>query len=224
MLLAAVACCRLLVGPHCCLQQSALCSPPCMPWLSSRHSPNRTGELSGAVVVRTPDDALKDTNVRVGFEPQPTDDVQPHKPRRPAPSPVPSSAPSSCTPSTPAEHPTIPPDPSLIPLPVPVPFFSPILVSPPPAPVPDLASTIVTIETCTTTYKSTLATLCSRPSVLADYLISLARPRTSTGSSIYSSESTDLEAYRNRLVAQGLLSPTSCSASFHIFLDRPSPP
>lgn len=195
-----------------------------MPWLSSRHSPNRTGELSGAVVVRTPDDALKDTNVRVGFEPQPTDDVQPHKPRRPAPSPVPSSDPSSCTPSTPAEHPTIPPDPSLIPLPVPVPFFSPILVSPPPAPVPDLASTIVTIETCTTTYKSTLATLCSRPSVLADYLISLARPRTSTGSSIYSSESTDLEAYRSRLVAQGLLSSTSCSVSFHIFLDRPSPP
>lgn len=205
-------CFRLLVVATCLFSSTLF--PPYMPWLSSRLS-DRTGRLHGAVVVRTPDDALKDTNVRVDFKPQPVRDVQPPKPRRPAPA-------SSSAPTTPVEHPPIPPDPTLTLLSAPVPPFSPILVSPPPGSVPHWSSAIVILETCTTTYKSTLTTLCSQPSFLADYLNSLAKPRISTSSSVYSSESTDLDG--NRPVSQNPLGSTSRSAPFHIFLDRSSSP
>lgn len=196
--------CRLLL-PVC---STTLCSRY-MPWLSSRLS-DRTGRLHGAVVVRTPDDALKDTNVRVDFEPQAVRDAP--KPRRSVPA-------SSSAPNTTVQCPPVPPDPALTPLSAPVPSFSPILVSPPPGSASHLSSAIVILETCTTTYKSTLTTLCSQPSFLADYLISLAKPRISTGSSVYSSESTDLDG--NCPVSQGPLGSTS---SFHIFLDRSSSP
>ena len=201
--------------------------PPHMPWLSSRLS-DRTSRFHGAVVVRTPDDALKDTNVRVDFGPQSVRDAlkdtnvfepqsvrgaHPPKPHRPAPA-------SLSAPSTPVDHPPIPPDPSLTLLSAPAPSFSPILLSPPGS-VSHLSNAIVVLETCTTTYKSTLTTLCSQPSFLADYLNSLAKPRISASSSIYSSESTDLDG-NHRPVSQGR--STSCSASFHIFLDRSSPP
>ena len=196
-----------------CLFSSSLFLPY-MPWLSSRLS-DRTGRLHGAVVVRTPDDALKDTNVRIDFKPQPVRDAQPPKPRRPAPASPPA-------PTTPVEHPPIFPDSTLMLLSAPIPPFSPILVSLPPGSVPYSSSAIVILETCTTTYKSTLTTLCSQPSFLADYLNSLAKPRISTSSSVYSSESTDLDG--NRPVSQGPLGSTSCSPSFHIFLDRSSSP
>lgn len=244
-----------------------------MHWLSrkdSKASPERNGNLQGATIVRTPEDALRETNVRITFDakapapapasapqsppspptspplpplPMPEEDEaelldetprRPPKPHRavPAtPSPTPSAS-SSLRPSLKSrsstaveDPPHVPPVPSHIPLSTPVPPFTPILVSPPPGPDADLSKIIVTLETCTSTYKSTLATLCSRPSFLADYLTSLTKPRTgSQASSVYSTASADVETYRNHLASQGLLPAPSSSTSLHIFLDRPSAP
>lgn len=235
-----------------------------MHWLSrkdSKPSPDPNG-LQGATVVRTPEDALRDTNVRVTYEPNPQlpshspssspplpplpmpeeeetellaeTPKRPPKPYRavpPAPSPTPSSS-SSLRPSLKSrsstaveDPPHVPPLPSHIPLSGPVAPFTPILVSAPPGPDIDPSRIIVTLETCTSTYKSTLSTLSSRPSFLADYLISLTKQRSaSQASSVYSTESADVETYRNHLGSQGLLQTASCSTSLHIFLDRPSAP
>ncbi|KAF9453086.1 hypothetical protein P691DRAFT_782445 [Macrolepiota fuliginosa MF-IS2] len=226
-----------------------------MHWLSrkdSKASPERT---LGATVVRTPEDALRDTNVRVTFDAQAQpsspplpplpipedgevelleDTPRPAKPRRPvpaAPSPTPSSS-SSVRPSLKSrsstaveDPPHVPPVPSHIPLSAPVPPFTPILVSAPLGPDTDPSKVIITLETCTATHKSTLATLSSRPSFLADYLTELINsPAASQASSVYSTESADVERYRNHLATQGLLPAASSSTSLHIFLDRPSAP
>lgn len=241
-----------------------------MHWLSrkdSKVSSERSAALQGAVIVRTPEDALRDTNVRINYQPkskqQPSqssqhpsspplpplpvpaedeaellEDETPKRPRKPhrqlprVPSPAPSSS-SSPRPSLKSRSstavedppPDVPPLPLHIPLSAPVPPFSPILVSTPLGQdTGDSSKVIVTLETCTTTFKSTLATLCSRPSFLADYLTSLLKQRTSNTSSVYSSESADVQAYRDHLASQGFLQSASCSTSLHLFLDRPSVP
>lgn len=236
-----------------------------MHWLSRKDSKQThtvsPGGLQGATVVRTPEEALRDTNVRVTYDstqqppssrpsspplpplPLPEedeDDLLEETPKRPSkphravpapPSPTPSTS-SSLRPSLKSRSstavedlPHVPPVPSHIPLSAPVPPFTPILVSAPPGPDTDPSKILVTLETCTTTYKSTIATLCSRPSFLADYLTSLTSPPTpSQASSVYSTASADLEAYRNHLASQGLLPTPSLSTPVHIFLDRPSAP
>lgn len=244
----------------------------------------RTGVLgSGATVVRTPDEALRETGVRLTFDGkaggvgrpgdarhshhEPVQDLSsehvtspdnlpspptspplpplplpqeeessylegakvPPRPTRappPAPTPAPSLRPSlkptsihfgdepSCVPALPANISASPPPPD----------FRPILISDVPTGAIDPSKIIVTLETCTTTYRTALDTIKSRPSYLSSYIASLF-PRSrnnSITSSIYSNASDDMSAYRHHLASQGLL-PQS-SFSIHVFLDRPSAP
>ncbi|KAJ7228626.1 hypothetical protein GGX14DRAFT_614014, partial [Mycena pura] len=245
----------------------------------------RAGILgSGATVVRTPDEALRDTRVRLTYEQSAGQQQEPeeaqeleYSPRTSAetsseeedecPSPL-DSPPLPPLPSDEKERaeslsePTIaqpfsfPPvravpaapisalrpslktrrtesvdDASVVPAlpsnisfsPV-TPSFNPILVSAPPA-TADHSRIIVSLETCTATYKTTLDTLSSRPSHLSSYIDSqFGRRRSSISSSVYStaSASEDMSTYRRHLVSQDLIPP--CSTSVHIFLDRPSEP
>lgn len=239
---------------------------------------SRSGSLgSGATVVRTPDEALRETGVRLTFDgkkrdslrdtlkpakstshiPAATVDVPPSPPTSPPLPPLPlppaneqqilGSSPSK-SPPRPSRTPPAPPVPVLQPAlrpalksrstdelpfsapPLPsfiptssVPEFVPILISDVPSASVDPEKTIVTIETCTTTYRTTLPTICSRSSHLASYLSSLLETtRNSTASSVYSTNSDDMAAYRQHLTSQGLLS--SAPPNIHIFLDRPSAP
>ena len=98
--------------------------------------------------------------------------------------------------------------------------------------VADRKKVIVTIETCTETFKVTLGTLCSRPSFLASYLHSQLPPPSPVTpcvedeASVYSRQSGAEDSFhsifRNHLTTSGLL-PLS-SPGMHIFLDRPSAP
>ncbi|KAF7352741.1 hypothetical protein MVEN_01240300 [Mycena venus] len=256
---------------------------------------SRAGVLgSGATVVRTPDEALRDTRVRLTYdgaepigEPEarssgelqeqdgqeieyspPTsnrssssedEDEIPSPPDSPALPPIPSPAksafhfdppprqtftlpvrPNRAVPSTPTlvlrpslktkrtesvdASSVVPALPANIPSTPAPPAFNPILLSEPPSSTVDRSKIIVSLETCTATYKTTLDTLSSRPSHLSNYITSLfgRRRSDSIASSVYSNESADLSTYRQHLVSQGLL-PQS-SSSVHIFLDRPSDP
>ncbi|KAF8639815.1 hypothetical protein AX17_001073 [Amanita inopinata Kibby_2008] len=110
-----------------------------------------------------------------------------------------------------------------IPFKMSVPQFQPIFLSEPLVGDVDPTSTIVVLETCTTTYKTTLRTLTSQPSYLSDYLTSLLpRPRPqSDASSLYSTSSV-MSTFREHLASQGLAGQTTHHI-IHIFLDRPSP-
>ncbi|KIK68083.1 hypothetical protein GYMLUDRAFT_54767 [Collybiopsis luxurians FD-317 M1] len=105
------------------------------------------------------------------------------------------------------------------------PPFEPVLMSNVPSGEVDISNVLVTLETCTSTYKTTMRTLTSRPSQLSTYLLSLlprSRRGSDTSSSIYSTDSDDRSAYLNHLTSQGLVSQTP--SNIHIFLDRPSAP
>lgn len=115
----------------------------------------------------------------------------------------------------------------------PPPPFDPILVGLPPASAIEPFKIIVSLETGTTTHRTTLSTLTSRPeSHLAKYLISLL-PKAdgdADAASIHSHAS-DIEStpdnsfnsiFHQHLASAGLLS--QASSSIHIFLDRPSDP
>ncbi|TFK43479.1 hypothetical protein BDQ12DRAFT_731497 [Crucibulum laeve] len=256
----------------------------------------RSGVLgAGATVVRTPDEALRETGVRLTYDgkaneqareasarvkefdskkratapeeppspptspplpplPMPGDneeeileaetEAEPMKmPPRPtrAPPSAPSLPPTNNQPSPsfqPSLRPSlkqrtsssaeetfpVPPLPANIPLCPSSPPFRPILMSEVPGGQVDPSKIIVTIETCTTTFKTTLETIYSRPSHLSSYVSSLfPRQRShSTASSVYSTASDDMEAYHHHLASQGLLS--QASFNLHIFLDRPSAP
>ncbi|KAJ3778811.1 hypothetical protein FB446DRAFT_712246 [Lentinula raphanica] len=106
----------------------------------------------------------------------------------------------------------------------PQPPFEPVLMSDVPTGVADPSAVLVTLETSTTSYKTTVKTLTSRPSHLANCLLALLpRPRRdSDASSVYSTASDDMLSYREHLVSQGLLPQTP--VNIHIFLDRPSAP
>lgn len=94
----------------------------------------------------------------------------------------------------------------------PVSPFTPILVSAPPCPGANPSSIIVTLETCTVCYKTTVTTLCSKPSFLANYLSPLTGSRTTS------------QPPSPYLSSQELLPIFLPSTSLHIFLDRPSAP
>ncbi|KAK1236639.1 hypothetical protein PQX77_000191 [Marasmius sp. AFHP31] len=108
------------------------------------------------------------------------------------------------------------------------PEFQAILLSDVPAAGQvDFSKTVITLETCTQTYRTTMDTLTSRPSHLSAYLISLfPRKRSdSNASSVYSTSSDDdMSTYRNHLACQGLISSQKSSTNLHVFLDRPSAP
>ena len=249
-------------------------------------SQQRSGVLgTGATVVRTPDEALRETGVRLTFDgkgrdidytisrtsgeskgsgsimsdapiddcpqspplpPLPIEEDQdlvepefnaeppaeppkaPHRPSRSPPS-IPVSAPSLRS-SLKAKSavsndelspvPPLPANISTSPLPPP---FRPILISEVPTGAIDLTKIIVTLDTCTATFRTTLHTLKSRPSHLSDYLSSLfIASERSSASSVYSTASDDMSVYRHHLASQGLLSQNSFS--IHLFLDRPSAP
>jgi hypothetical protein len=227
----------------------------------------------GATVVRTPDDALRDTGVRITYQaekslkhkfrptpkrlpslsspplpplPLAPPDEEAHlqgesvittpRPPRAAPSPVPDihrspslSKRSSLKPksialthssSSSEDPPSVPPLPSHIAASTQPPHFSPILITEPSTAALNPEKVIITLETCTQTYRTTLSTLASRPSHLAKYLFSLYPPPPSPNSigSVYSSQSDDgPPVYKLR----GVVSLTSAA---HIFLDRPSAP
>lgn len=106
-----------------------------------------------------------------------------------------------------------------------------ILVSSVPSSAIDRSKIIVSLETDTKTYRTTLNTLTSRPSFLSAYLNTLLRPRRdSDAESVYSHlsdvpstpDDTFNSIFHNHLTSSGLL-PQS-SSSMHIFLDRPSAP
>ncbi|KAL1722495.1 hypothetical protein EV715DRAFT_193073 [Schizophyllum commune] len=114
-----------------------------------------------------------------------------------------------------------PPLPSAVPLPE-APIFKPVLVSElSGSPITtDLGRVIVTLETCTKTYRTTAQTLMSRPSNLATYVESLLPKRERMDSaSVYSD---DMSTYRNHLTSMGLV--REVASHVHIFLDRPSSP
>ena len=121
------------------------------------------------------------------------------------------------------EPPSVPPLPAHIAAFTQPPPFSPILVSEPSSLMVNRSKVIVTLETSTQTYRTTLPTLTSRLSHLSNYLLTLYRrsDAASALSSMYSNESEDAALYRQHLTSQGLV-PTS--ANVHIFLDRPSAP
>ncbi|CAK5275631.1 unnamed protein product [Mycena citricolor] len=134
------------------------------------------------------------------------------------------SLPSASVKMNSAEHVptlTVPSLPANIsPTPSPPPFNA-ILVSE--SPISTHCPMIVSLETSTTTLKTTMETLCSRPSFLSQYMGQFGRRRVdSSASSVYSTASADQDVYRRHLASQGLLPHSSCSV--HIFLDRPSEP
>ncbi|KAJ6485115.1 hypothetical protein C8R47DRAFT_548060 [Mycena vitilis] len=266
------------------------------PKLIHQRSSSRAGVLgSGATVVRTPDEALRDSRVRLTYDGvgQPQDgreesqerleeyqeeDVQeieyplpptsrsssasssedeiPSPPDSPPLPPIPSEKKSAfhfdVGPRQPFTFPTrpsrvvqstptlvlrpslktkrtdsvdaVPALPANIPATPAPPAFNPILISEIPSSMADRSRIIVSLETCTETYKTTLDTLSSRPSHLSSYIASLLgrRRSDSMASSVYSTESADMSTYHRHLAAQGLV-PQS-SFSLHIFLDRPSDP
>ena len=248
-------------------------------------SRNGTALGSGATVVRTPDEALRKTGVRVTYEPP--DSKEEHS-VEPVDSKV-TSSPMQQQVNSPANEPISPPtSPPLPPLPLPEtaeekllsqeraktppprptrapplapasqslsrrsslkaklvhvsqgapavpevpphviasvqpPPFSAILISDPPSVKVDPSMTIVTLETCTTTYRTTVNTINSRPSHLSDFISSLYEQRESKSdaSSTYSMSSEDMTAYHCHLTSQGLFPR---STTIHLFLDRPSAP
>ncbi|KAL4075812.1 hypothetical protein V8B97DRAFT_1926063 [Scleroderma yunnanense] len=164
----------------------------------------------------------------------PLQQLPPPCPTRPPPI-APSVAPPRRSSLKPCRHSTdqSPPVPALpeniSPTP-PQPPFEAILMSTVPDSAIDHAKIIVTLETCTTTYRSTLRTLTSRPSFLSNYLVSLLSHGSETASvySLASDTSTTQQNHAFNAVLHDHLTSAGClpqsSSNFHIFLDRPSAP
>jgi hypothetical protein len=125
--------------------------------------------------------------------------------------------------------PPVPPLPANItstPMPPP---FDPILLGPLPTDAIDSSKVIVALETGTSTHRTTLKTLTSRPSHLSTYLMSLVRRPDSDPTSIGSHKSevstpdgSFNSIFQQHLASSGLL--PQASLSVHVFLDRPSAP
>jgi len=242
------------------------------------HSP-RSGALgSGAVVVKTPQDALsaqfyeeeeeeeeysEDVEVEMYPEdecrrlpPAPTSPDLPPIPveqdvREPSPpedtavsraptqspplAPVASTSAAPCASATNRSSghseypPPVPPLPSNITSAPIQPLFDPILVGVPPSGAMDPSKIIVALETGTSTHRTTLMTLTSRPSHLATYLTSLLpRPEADTSSThsrvseVSAPDGSFNSIFHQHLASSGLLS--QAPSSIHVFLDRPSAP
>jgi len=111
----------------------------------------------------------------------------------------------------------------------PPPPFEAILLSPIPEGAINPSKFIVTLETCTTTYRTTLRSLASRPSHLSRYITSLLSPISET-TSVYSNSS-DVSSSQNssdfNTFFRDYLTSSGClpqSSGIHVFLDRPSAP
>lgn len=223
----------------------------------------RYGSLgTGATVVRTPDDALKDSGVRLTYEDSsPTEETyhgylaeeKPEDINRPLPPPPPPlpfelesdeegealdsdddeeriralpPRPTRALPSCPTishSQPAKMPSFTASSDSLPPPPFRAILLSDAPSCTVDRSKVVVTLETCTNTHKTTFDTLTSQPSRLSEFLAGLfPRARNmSDASSVYSTSSDDMQAYRTSLQ----LASTAFSHSpfhLHVFLDRPS--
>jgi len=112
----------------------------------------------------------------------------------------------------------------------PQPPFEAVLLSAVPDSAIGPAKIIVTLETCTTTYRSTLRTLTSRPSFLSNYIVSLISHGSETAS-VYSRASDSSMAQQSltfNSILHDHLTSAGClpqfSSNLHIFLDRPSAP
>lgn len=158
---------------------------------------------------------------------------------RPSPSRPSSPVPNAAIPRRPSLKPSresvgvIPPVPSIPenipPIPSQPPFEAVLLSSVPDGAV-DPAKITVTLETCTTTYRTTLRTLTSRPSYLSNYIVSLLSHSSETASvyshaseaSVVHPDNAFSAALHDHLTSAGCLS--RCSSNLHIFLDRPSAP
>ncbi|TCD69664.1 hypothetical protein EIP91_006681 [Steccherinum ochraceum] len=131
---------------------------------------------------------------------------------------------------SPLESGYFPPVPSLpanlAPSPSQVPFEA-ILISPPPTTSVDPSKVIVSLETSTQTYRTTLSTLTSRPSLLGSYLKSFfpAKDEDEDEMSVYSTQSDENTSFHSifhqHLTSSGL---SVTSTNMHVFLDRPSAP
>lgn len=210
---------------------------------------------SGATVVRTPQDALAGSGLHnpdvgrketrsmkaeiVERSPHPSPPASPSRPTiqitRSQPNLTLREIPQSPRQPVPQRPPPVPiqvqtPEPAVVVYPPSQPSFEPILITPVPVTPIDPYKTIVTIETCTTTYKTTLNTLTSRQSHLSDYFVSLlesTQAMRSDACSVYS-DSSDIQdnlnnsIFHNHVAASGLLAPSHNIV--HIFLDRPSAP
>ncbi|KAF7332109.1 hypothetical protein MKEN_00091600 [Mycena kentingensis (nom. inval.)] len=242
--------------------------------LSSDLMSPRAGILGeGAIVVRTPEEALRETKVPAAFDedaqdieytppsggessseeedelPSPLDspplpaipgnnkeahheDEDALEPTTPQPFTFPPRsarlAPlrTSLKPNKPESVESVPALPAAF-VPAVAPFHA-ILLSDPPLPTADRSQVVVSLETSTATLRTTLSTLCARPSHLARYIAAnFGRRRSdSDASSVYSTASAndDMSVYRRHLTSQGLLSQTRPSPTVHLFLDRPSEP
>lgn len=110
------------------------------------------------------------------------------------------------------------------------PPFEAVLLSSVPDGAVDPAKIVVTLETCTTTYRTTLRTLTSRPSHLSNYIVSLLSHSSETASvyshtseaSVVHPDNAFSAALHDHLTSAGCLSQSS--SNLHIFLDRPSAP
>ncbi|EIW61960.1 uncharacterized protein TRAVEDRAFT_44789 [Trametes versicolor FP-101664 SS1] len=104
--------------------------------------------------------------------------------------------------------------------------FDAILVSPVPSNTLEPSKIIVSLETSTATQRTTMATLVSRPSCLASFLLGLFPSTDSDSRSVYSTnsevESSFNSIFHHHLASSGVL--THASSNLHIFLDRPSAP
>ncbi|KAI0375620.1 hypothetical protein BV20DRAFT_1047907 [Pilatotrama ljubarskyi] len=146
--------------------------------------------------------------------------ARPVSPLRPSPKnrPPPSAVADYCstTPPTPADAPAAPPQPP----------FDAILVSPMPNNTLDPSKIIVSLETSTATHRTTMATLVSRPSQLASFLLGLFPTTDADAQSVYSTssevESSFNSIFHHHLASSGVL--TQASTNLHVFLDRPSAP
>ncbi|KAI0650794.1 hypothetical protein C8Q79DRAFT_998560 [Trametes meyenii] len=104
--------------------------------------------------------------------------------------------------------------------------FNAILMSPVPNSTLDPSKIIVSLETSTETHRTTMATLVSRPSHLASYLLGLFPTNDADTQSVYSTnsevESSFNSIFHHHLASSGVL--THASTNLHVFLDRPSGP
>lgn len=167
------------------------------------------------------------------------------KPLRPCPEP-PVHATGPTLKSTSPSQPAVPVLPLNVTPTPPQPPFTPILLSPVPDVLLDLSSLIVTLDTSTCSFRTTYATLTSRPSHLAQYLQALARSaherekrkfrdtlveedeefadgdEVDDGHSLSAPTTPFASLFAAHLASTGLL-PQS-GGMLHLFLDRPSAP
>ncbi|KAI0677603.1 hypothetical protein C8Q78DRAFT_960170 [Trametes maxima] len=147
--------------------------------------------------------------------------ARPVSPLRPSPKNMPPPSTSDYFAPTPA-----PSAPAGVPATPPQSPFDAILMSPVPNSTLDPSKIIVSVETSTETHRTTMATLVSRPSHLASYLLGLFPANDADTRSVYSTnsevDSSFNSIFHHHLASSGVL--TSASTNLHVFLDRPSGP